>query len=243
MRLRRTLPNILTLGNLFLGYFAIIMAIQGRFNFAAWLIFCATFLDGLDGLTARLTNQSSEFGAELDSFSDVISFGLAPSILIYLSSLQHLGLTGLLFGFMLVAASVIRLVRFNISNPGHHHLVGLAVPASALILITFHFYVTYYHSALITAPVYFGLIIICSIMMLSTIPYRRIPVIPLYGNRHQILCWMSLLLIIATVIWKPKLTMFPFMIIYLFSGPVEWLVTYLRKLGKPENYAGEGNRL
>lgn len=243
MRIRKSLPNIVTLGNLFLGYFAIIKAIELQFNDAAWLIFCATFLDGLDGLTARLTNQSSEFGAELDSFSDVISFGLAPSILVYLSALKGLGFAGILFGFMLVAASVIRLVRFNITNPGHHHLVGLAVPASALVLITFHFYVDYYHSALVTGPVYFGLITICSILMLSTIPYRRIPVIPLYGNRHQFLCWTSLLLIIAIVIWKPKLTMLPFMIIYLFTGPVEWLVVHLRKLDKTDDYAEEGNSL
>ncbi|MBT3233129.1 MAG: CDP-diacylglycerol--serine O-phosphatidyltransferase [Calditrichaeota bacterium] len=243
MRIRKSLPNIVTLGNLFLGYFAIVMATQGRFNFAAWLIFCATFLDGLDGLTARLTNQSSEFGAELDSFSDVISFGLAPSILIYQSSLQHYGFTGLLFGFMLVAASVIRLVKFNISHSGKPYLVGLVVPASALLLVSFHFYASYYHSALITGPLYFGLITICSIMMLTNIPYRRVPVIPLYGNRHQILCWFSLLVIMGLLIWKPKLMLLPFMIIYLLTGPVEWLVVYLRKLGKPENYAGEGNRL
>ena len=107
------LPNLLTTASLFSGFFSIISAIDGNFISAGMAIFAAQMLDGLDGRVARLTNSQSAFGAQYDSLCDVISFGLAPAIIIFLWGLDSIGQTGWVFSFLYVAAAALRLARFN----------------------------------------------------------------------------------------------------------------------------------
>ena len=107
------LPNLLTTAALFSGFFSIISAIDGNFVSAGMAIFAAQMLDGLDGRVARLTNSQSAFGAQYDSLCDVISFGLAPAIIVFLWGLDSLGQTGWVFSFFYVAAAALRLARFN----------------------------------------------------------------------------------------------------------------------------------
>ncbi len=133
------LPNLFTTGGLFAGFFAIIAAMNGQFEKAAIAITVAANLDVLDGAVARLTKTQSEFGAQYDSLHDLVSFGVAPAILIYTWSLQELGKLGWMAAFVYVACAALRLARFNSQNQNEdkEFFTGLGSPASALLVVGF----------------------------------------------------------------------------------------------------------
>lgn len=130
------LPNLITTGALFAGFYAIIAAIKGDFESAAIAIFVAGVFDGLDGRIARLTNTSSKFGAEYDSLSDMVSFGVAPSLVVFSWALSDLGKFGWSAAFIYVACAALRLARFNtqIDTADKNFFTGLASPAAAGII-------------------------------------------------------------------------------------------------------------
>ncbi len=133
------LPNLFTTGALFAGFFAIVMAVQDNFVSAAIAVFVAMLLDGLDGRVARMTGTESEFGIQYDSLSDVVSFGIAPALIVYLWSLQGMGdRWGMLGAFVFAAAAAIRLARFNVQveTVDKGYFVGLASPAAAAVLMS-----------------------------------------------------------------------------------------------------------
>jgi len=130
------LPNAFTTGNLFAGFFAIVQAMNNRFEVAAIAIFVAMVLDGLDGRVARLTNTQSAFGEQYDSMSDMVSFGLAPALVVYEWSLRGMGKLGWLAAFIYVAGAALRLARFN-TNIGvvdRRFFQGLPSPAAAALV-------------------------------------------------------------------------------------------------------------
>jgi len=140
------LPNLFTTGALFAGYYSIIASINGKFEIAAITVFIAALLDGLDGRVARLTNTQSEFGEQYDSLSDLISFGLAPSLLMYNWSLHSLGAIhpvmgkiGWLVAFIYAVSGALRLARFNvhIGSVDKNYFEGLPSPAAAALLCSF----------------------------------------------------------------------------------------------------------
>ncbi|MCB0420333.1 MAG: CDP-diacylglycerol--serine O-phosphatidyltransferase [Bdellovibrionales bacterium] len=133
------LPNLLTTGNMFCGFFAIIYAIKGgteNFTLAAYAIVAASVFDLLDGRVARLTHSTSQFGAEYDSLSDLISFGLAPSLLLFLWALEPFGRVGWLASFFYVACGALRLARFNVQKEivDSSYFQGLPIPMAAGIV-------------------------------------------------------------------------------------------------------------
>ena len=136
------LPNLFTTAGLFLGFYAIVAAMQGKFETASIAIFIAMIADGLDGRVARLTNTESAFGAQYDSLSDMITFGLAPALLVFTWSLSTLGKIGWLCAFLYVAGTALRLARFNsqLENDDKHYFTGLACPAAAGLLVGFIWY-------------------------------------------------------------------------------------------------------
>ena len=235
MNKRAILPNIFTLSNLFLGYWAIILTMQERFTTACWLIVIATIMDGLDGAVARWTRQSSKFGMQIDSLADSISFGLAPGLLVYFAVLKSLGTIGLILAFIPVLAGVLRLARYNLSaedtNKKHHHLGfnGLPIPAAALVLIGYYLYVHEINEGIVEATLFFSLIPALSLLMISPIPYRRMPVIPINKSGHPRLAVGFLLVVTAVFLWNPALTIFPIMLIYILTGPFEWLLEHLQR--------------
>jgi CDP-diacylglycerol--serine O-phosphatidyltransferase len=140
------LPNLFTTGGLFAGYYAIIAATQGRFEFACIAVFVAALLDGVDGRVARLTNTQSEFGVQYDSLADLISFGLAPSLIMYhwaLGSMRLDGVTpgkiGWIAAFLYAACAALRLARFNsqVGQVDKRWFIGLASPAAAGLVASF----------------------------------------------------------------------------------------------------------
>ncbi len=133
------LPNLFTTGALFAGFFAIVQAMNGRFEMAAVAIFVAMVLDGLDGRVARLTNTQSAFGAEYDSLSDMVSFGVAPALVMYSFALQNLGKLGWVAAFVFCAGAALRLARFNtmLAVQDKRWFMGLPSPAAACLVAGF----------------------------------------------------------------------------------------------------------
>ncbi len=131
------LPNAITLAALFSGFYGIVMAMNGRFEVACIAIFCAAVLDSLDGRVARMTNAQSAFGEQMDSLSDMVSFGAAPALIVYIWALKDLGKAGWIPAFVYIAGAALRLARFNV-NIGvvdKRFFQGLPSPAAAAVVI------------------------------------------------------------------------------------------------------------
>ena len=133
------LPNLLTTAGLFSGFFAIVQAMNGKFEIAAVAIFVAMLFDGLDGRVARLTHTQSAFGAEYDSLSDMVSFGAAPALVVYVWALKDMGKLGWIAAFIYCACAALRLARFNtnIEVVDKRHFQGLPSPAAAALVAGF----------------------------------------------------------------------------------------------------------
>jgi CDP-diacylglycerol--serine O-phosphatidyltransferase len=132
------LPNAITLSALFSGFYAIVMAMNGRFETAVIAIFCAAVLDSLDGRVARMTNSQSAFGEQMDSLSDMVSFGAAPALIIYVWALKDLGKAGWIPAFVYISGAALRLARFNV-NIGvvdKRYFQGLPSPAAAALVMS-----------------------------------------------------------------------------------------------------------
>jgi CDP-diacylglycerol--serine O-phosphatidyltransferase len=136
---RAVVPSLFTVLNMFCGFNSILYATKGEYVSAAWLIFLAAAFDSLDGVMARLTKSSSEFGVEIDSLSDVVSFGTAPAFLVYQIHLHSLDTAGILISSLLMVFGGLRLARFNTQLVGFDkdHFVGLPIPASGLTIAAF----------------------------------------------------------------------------------------------------------
>jgi CDP-diacylglycerol--serine O-phosphatidyltransferase len=133
------LPNLFTLAALFGGFYAIVMAINGRFDLAAVGVFCSMVLDSLDGRVARMTNTQSAFGEQMDSLSDMVSFGAAPALISYVWALKELGRWGWFAAFVYCACAALRLARFNVNTAvvDKRYFQGLPSPAAAALVAGF----------------------------------------------------------------------------------------------------------
>ena len=137
------LPNLFTLAALFGGFYAIVMAMNNRFDLAALGVFCAMVLDSLDGRVARMTNTQSAFGEQMDSLSDMVSFGAAPALIAYVWTLQHLGRWGWFAAFVYCSCAALRLARFNTALVSDtpppawtgSFFTGVPAPAGALVAL------------------------------------------------------------------------------------------------------------
>ena len=134
---RAAVPSFFTVMNLFSGFLAVIQTMEGRFDYACWMIVLAAFFDVLDGMMARLTGSSSLFGIELDSLADVVSFGVAPSVLVYEFGLREFGVLGLIASSLPAICGAVRLARFNVSFEGvkKDYYVGLPTPGMAVVIV------------------------------------------------------------------------------------------------------------
>lgn len=218
------LPSALTLANLFAGLWAIVAASRGEFTLAAWLIVAAAAADMLDGRVARATRTGSQFGEELDSLVDAISFGVAPALIVY-----HLFLTDGIWSwtasFIYVAAAVVRLARFNIEQAGHAKVAfhGLPSPTAGMTLATFYpFSRTDFfqeHLAdMVEWPIALTvLMIVLGGLMMSHVLY---PVVPKFGIRNAkgLLTLLAMLLSIVAAFTIPALFFFPMAILYITYG-------------------------
>ena len=220
------IPNLFTTGNLLCGVYAILSVFDTNYLAAAIAILVAMVFDVLDGKSARLTNSTSHFGLEYDSLSDVVSFGVAPGLLIYSWALSGLGTFGVAVMFAYVAMGAVRLARFNstVSVADSKYFTGLAIPAAAGVvasLVVFDHYVA--HLGPDVKPVLvLGIALALSFLMVSTIKYRSFKDLKFKGRQQvQYLVWgiLGLMLVAA---WPQGMVLVVFAG-YALLGPTERL--------------------
>lgn len=205
---RIAVPSFFTLMNLFSGFLSIISVAKGDLILGAWLIAIAGLFDVFDGLMARLADATSDFGIELDSLSDMVSFGVAPGFLIYQFSLYELGNFGILISAIPPLCGAVRLARFNVNarlEPKSDHFIGLPIPAQAIILGAF--FLTFRDNLELfdgfeqgINAVIIPVVIIISFLMVSTIPFDKIPRFDrdsLKNKKGRFILFLSYLVIIV----------------------------------------------
>jgi CDP-diacylglycerol--serine O-phosphatidyltransferase len=212
------LPSLFTIANLFCGWACVIHAIHGDLTTAAPFIGVAIVLDMLDGRIARMTGTTSEFGLQLDSLADLISFGMAPAVLAFQWGLAPLGRLGWAVGFLFVTAAALRLARFNIQTPSDkRYFVGLPSPAAAAVPAATVFYfpqgMETYQQALLALPV----VLVPALLMVSTIRYRSFKTIDL-GTKRSYRGLILLAALIAAVVSQPHEVLLAMAYAYLMSA-------------------------
>lgn len=138
--LRRLVPNMLTLGNMLLGVVAVLLCAQGHSRWAAIVIMLGMVVDGLDGRLARWLHVQSEYGKELDSLADIVTFGVAPAVVMYMTELRYFGLSGMVVTLLFPVAGALRLARFNVQPGSNRYFVGLPITAAGGIMAAFTLY-------------------------------------------------------------------------------------------------------
>lgn len=212
----KSIPNLFTLGNLFLGMLAIMLALDGKYSLAAIMVIVAMLLDGLDGQAARALNCSSEFGKELDSLSDVISFGVAPAIIMYIIAFNDVphGLSWIVTAIFPMCGAL-RLARFNVRKGIPGYFIGLPIPAAGGVLAT----LSLFHKD-ITFPYFMIAMLLLSYLMVSSVRY---PNFKKHGLPKKALVYAPFVIIFAIIIaimfpeQLSKLIFIP-LVIYAFYG-------------------------
>ncbi len=221
------LPTLFTIGNLFCGYFAIVSSIGGEFQRAAGAIGIAILLDTLDGRIARMTDTTSKFGIQLDSLADMISFGVAPSILVYFwafDPFEQLGYVGWLIAFLFIISGAMRLARFNIEGMGGHpnFFIGLPVPAGAWTVgAMVFFHPARIESFTVSALVMFSHLAL-AFMMVSTLKFRSFKDLDLKSPKPTSAV-LILALAVVTIALNPKLVFLLAIVIYICSGILRYV--------------------
>lgn len=226
------LPNLFTTSALFCGFYAVVSSINDKFEVAAIAIFIAMILDGVDGRVARLTNTQSDFGAEFDSLADMVSFGLAPALVVYLWALSSFGKIGWVVAFVYVACAALRLARFNTqaSTSDKNYFQGLASPAAAAIvagLVWNGALIQQYLSQSAMNMLALVLTLFAGLLMVSNVRYHSFKGI----NWRTKVPFTTILLIVLALVFvpaAPEQLLFAGFFIYALSGPV-YTLTILRQ--------------
>lgn len=235
------LPNLVTTAALFSGFFAILASMNGQFEKACIAVFVAMILDGLDGRVARWTNTSSEFGEQYDSLSDLISFGLAPALVMYQWSLIFMRDTSIAWGkigwmaaFIYVACAALRLARFNsqIHVVDKRYFVGLPSPASAAIVVgmVWMLHDLEFDGKDIQIPALI-MTTIAGLLMVSNIKYNSFKDFDLKSKVPH-LTILVIILIFALVQVAPPIVLFFVFFVYAMSGPFNWVRNKKRALNR-----------
>lgn len=224
-------PNLFTTAALFCGFFAIVQAMQGHFERAAIAIFIAMVMDGLDGRVARLTHTQSAFGAEYDSLSDMVSFGVAPSLVAYEWALKDLGRLGWIAAFIYCAGAALRLARFNtnIEVIDKRFFQGLPSPAAAALVAGFVWVmrIAGYRGGYMNWLAA-GITIFAGLTMVSNIRYYSFKDINLRKS-VPFFAIAAIALGFALISYSPEITLFGFFVLYAISGYIISAACLLRK--------------
>ncbi|GLK91892.1 CDP-diacylglycerol--serine O-phosphatidyltransferase [Pseudomonas turukhanskensis] len=225
------LPNLFTTANLFAGFYAIINAINGNFYVAAATVFVAMVLDSLDGRVARLTNTQSAFGAEYDSLSDMVAFGVAPAILAFEWALGSMGKVGWMVAFIYVAGAALRLARFNtqIGTVDKRYFIGLASPAAAGVVAgTVWAFSDFGIQGSKMSFVVALMVAAAGMLMVSNIKYYSFKDLDLKG-RVPFVAILAVVLVFAVVFSDPPRILLLIFLAYAASGPVQYLLRLRRR--------------
>lgn len=228
------LPNLLTTAGLFAGFYAIVAAMKGHYDTAAIAMFIAMIADALDGRVARLVHASTDFGVQYDSLADMVSFGIAPALVLYSWALHDLGKIGWLVAFLFTACTALRLARFNVQaeNADKRFFIGLPCPPAAAVVASM---VWCFNgaipmgkfSAIIIAIVTLGL----AVLMVSNVLFRSFKEVDFKGKTSFISLFVLILVFIAISL-NPPLVLFVIFALFALSGPTRALIRIVKKSKK-----------
>ncbi len=220
---RGMLPGTFTMGNVVCGFLSIMSAFEGNITTACWFIILAAFLDVLDGKIARLSGSTSQFGIELDSLADFLSFGVAPATLVFAIKLNTLGKWGWMISIVYIMAAAYRLARFNLlaDTDEKKEFLGLPVPAAALALVSFIIFSYHIWGQLEYAELLISMIIVFSFLMVSQVQYDTFP--DRFNSPQNRIKLIILLVAALAIAFKPRLLLFPFFALYILYGMVREL--------------------
>lgn len=230
---RAVVPSLFTVLNMFCGFISVIHSSRGEFIQASWFIILAAGFDSLDGVMARITRSSSEFGVQIDSLSDVVSFGVAPSFMVYQMSLWSLGGPGVLIGSLMMIFGGLRLARFNVQLVGFDkdHFVGLPIPASAITVSSFT--LNYFTpeagldpGAAIALPWMVGGL---ALLMVSKVQYDTLPRISRRAIRKEPWKFVFAMLAVVVVVVTAGGAIFPLLLLFIVLGIIRWCFTTARR--------------
>lgn len=255
------LPNLLTTGNLFFGFYSIVKSVQGDYKWAASAIVLAAVFDVLDGRVARLTGGTSEFGVQYDSLCDLVSFGLAPAFLMYKFGLSEFNRIGWILCFLFLACGALRLARFNVQSSigkAGGDFTGLPIPMAAITIATFVAMVAqlqtydqettskavWYVAKTMTKPTWIhGFLLVAApglaIAMVSNFAYRSHKVLKIRIIKPFQLLVLSVV-ILALVAYEPEVFGFLFSFLYAVSGPFEWMIGWKKTIDEDEIFTPLG---
>lgn len=230
------LPSLFTTGNLFCGFFAIVRSFSHDFERAAWAIMLAGIFDVLDGRVARITKSTSKFGVEYDSIADVVSFGVAPAILVYVWVLEPLGRLGWAGSFFFAACGALRLARFNTISDElpKSYFLGLPIPAGAIFIATGYLA---WHELQFPHPelVVLAFTFILGLLMVSSIRYRSFKDFDL-RHRRSFFQLVLVVMLVTSIAIKPEITFGLVFGYYVIWGPIREAISWIRR---PSDRRGE----
>ena len=225
------LPNLVTAGSLFAGFYSMVATLNGNYSTAALLIFVSAICDGLDGKIARITGTTSKFGVEFDSLADLVAFGVTPALLMYSWALKPFGRLGWVAAFLFLVCAALRLARFNVQvdTVESKRFVGLPTPATACmvastVLLFYHFnWPSSYKKLAILALIYF-----LAFLMVSNFRYNSFkdPALIKRQPFGFLLLAVVLLIVIAA---EPVVMTFSVLLLYTLSGPLDYHITWPRR--------------
>ncbi len=230
---RGIFPGTFTMGNVVCGFLAILSAFEGNITTACWLIILAAFLDALDGKVARLSGGSSQFGVELDSLADFLSFGVAPAVVVYAIKLSDLGKWGWLVSVVYIMAASYRLARFNLlaETEEKKDFVGLPVPAAAVTMVSYIIFCDDIWGQLHFDRILVSMIILFAFLMVSQVRYDSLP--DNFTNPENRTKLVVLLVAAAAILFRPRLLLFPFCGSYILFGVIrEFFRLFGRSVGR-----------
>lgn len=212
------LPSLFTTAGLFAGFYGLIAAVQGRFELAAWALIAAAVFDMLDGRVARLLHAESDFGAQYDSMCDMLSFGIAPAVLMYMWALTPLHKAGWLAAFLIAACAALRLARFNVelSTQSKRYFNGLPTPAAAMLIAT----AVLFHENANLNPVswlWFVISVTLAWLMVSHVPFFAGKDVDLKKRRPAVTI-LIMLVVIAFIMIDPRTYLFVLAMAYCIHG-------------------------
>jgi CDP-diacylglycerol--serine O-phosphatidyltransferase len=231
------LPNLMTLGALFSGFYAIVAAMAGDFNEAGWALLIAGVFDALDGRIARLTNTQSAFGAQFDSLSDMVSFGVAPAFISFSWAFPDIGRLGWAASFIYMSCAAMRLARFNVQlgSVDKRYFVGLQSPMAAA-LVGFIPWVSFRHGVEVTSVVAYGMMFItllAGMLMISNYKYHSFKEVYVKGTVPY-LAFVAAVILLVVIAQEPPEVLLTLCIIYVASGPLGALWRRIKDKQSPD---------
>jgi CDP-diacylglycerol--serine O-phosphatidyltransferase len=231
---RGIFPGMFTMGNLFCGFLSILSSMDGEWRHACQFILLGFFLDGLDGIVARVSRGATRFGVELDSLADLITFGLAPAIMVYSFRLKDLGKWGWVLGFVFVMCGAFRLARYNLGakTGPREGFEGLPIPAAASLLVSYTLFSFELWGELKYVRLLIAMTLVASGLMVSSIPYEDKPTS--WRTLKDKIKFLYLLVGVIAVLIDMSKTAFPLVLGYVAYGLVREIIETVSNGGSLE---------